>query len=208
MSVYQKLFSARNELAKSKFAADKPGFNFKYMDLPQIESAVTEVCSKTGLLPLMNFEDGNAVMTIIDTEEEGTISFTVPVSVDMVRINDKQPIQNLGGLITYMRRYLYMMAFAISEHDAVEEKIAEEKRTENAEELGKQIAEEFQKPEVKTFSEEEMKERCDMIDYFVELDPQAVEKILDVKKVSSVDELDTAYLRKVYNAKKKGEQKK
>lgn len=204
MSVYQKLFTARNELAKMKFAAEKPGYNYKYMDLPQIESAVTEVCSRVGILPLMNFEDGNAVMTIVDTENEGDIRFSVPVSADMVRINDKQPIQNVGGMITYMRRYLYMMAFAISEHDVVEEKVAEEKRTENAEELGKQIAEEFQKAK---FSEEEMKERCDMIDYFVSLDPKAVEKLLKVKKVSTVDELDTAYLRKVYNAKQKGAQK-
>lgn len=54
----------------------------------------------------------------------------------------------------------------------------------------------------KHMSEEELKERCDMIDFFVQLDPHAVEKLMKVKKVSSVDELDTEYLRKVYNAKK------
>ena len=203
MSVYQKLFNARNELAKTKFAADKPGFNYKYMDLPQIESAVTEVCSKVGLLPLMNFEDGNAVMTIVDTEEEGVIFFTVPVSADMVRINDKQPIQNVGGMITYMRRYLYMMAFAISEHDAVEEVGSEQKKNEDAKELGKKIAEKMKEEKVdKPMSEEELKERCDMIDFFVQLDPHAVEELMKVKKVSSVNELETDYLRKIYKAKK------
>ena len=51
------------------------------------------------------------------------------------------------------------------------------------------------------YSPEEIQERLDMIDFLTQIDPKAVEKLMTVKKVSSVDDLETSYIRKVYNAK-------
>lgn len=203
MSIYQKLSLARQELAKKKIVADTKGYNYNYIDLPQIESAVSEACIKAGIIATMTFTD-RVKMIITDLEDNSTCCFESPiVDPSMAHINDKQPIQNVGGLMTYMRRYMYMMVFAISEHDAVEEVGSEQQKNEDAKELGKKIAEKMKEEKVdKPMSEEELKERCDMIDFFVQLDPHAVEKLMKVKKVSSVDELDTEYLRKVYNAKK------
>ena len=203
MSIYQKLSLARQELAKKKIVADTKGYNYNYIDLPQIESAVSEACLKAGIIATMTFNNA-ACMSISELEGDGMLMFESPlIDPAMVHINDKQPIQNVGGLMTYMRRYMYMMVFAISEHDAVEEVGSEQKKNEDAKELGKKIAEKMKEEKVdKPMSEEELKERCDMIDFFVQLDPHAVEKLMKVKKVSSVGELETDYLRKIYKAKK------
>lgn len=203
MSVYQKLSLARQNLAKKKIVADATGYNYTYIDLPQIESAVSEVCQDVGIIATMTFAD-RVQMIITDLEDNSTCCFESPiVDPSIVHINDKQPIQNVGGLMTYMRRYMYMMAFAISEHDAVEEIGNKQQKEEEARKLGKEIAEKMKEEKVdKPMSEEELKERCDIIDFFIQLDPHAVEKLMKVKKVSSVDELETDYLRKIYKAKK------
>lgn len=193
MSIYQKLSLARQELAKKKLVADTPGYNYKYMDLPQIESAVSEACRKAGIISTMTFADV-ACMTINELEGDGILTFASPV-VDpaMVHINDKQPIQNVGGLMTYMRRYMYMMVFAISEHDAVEDVGSAQQKEEGAKELGKQIAQEM--------TEDEKAERCAIADALSSIDPQAMEKLRKAKKVDSVEEIPLDYLRMVYRKK-------
>ena len=198
MNIYQKINQVRQELLQQRIKADKKGFNYNYIDLPQIEGPITEACGKVGLLNIFRFPEGRAELEIVDIDAtERLFAITIPVSVEasMVKISDKQPIQNVGGMMTYMRRYLYMTAYAISEHDAVEEQVSKDNAVqETTQHLEEQTAEKF--------SKEELQERLDMIDFLTQIDPKAVEKLIAVKKVSCVDELETSYIRKVYNAKK------
>ena len=61
-----------------------------------------------------------AVLDVYNVEnEEDTIHLEKPTA--NVSLQAAQPIQNLGGKSTYMKRYMYMDLFEINENDAVEE---------------------------------------------------------------------------------------
>ena len=55
----------------------------------------------------------------VENEEEDMIHLEKPTA--NVSLQAAQPIQNLGGKSTYMKRYMYMDLFEINENDAVEE---------------------------------------------------------------------------------------
>jgi hypothetical protein len=59
-----------------------------------------------------------ATMFIIDVETGSSIKFTCPM--EQAILKGCMPVQNLGASITYITRYLLVMALAISEHDAVD----------------------------------------------------------------------------------------
>lgn len=131
MNVYQKLI-----LARELFLAEnvqKTGKNmhlsFKYFELDDIVPVATKIFSRIGLLPMVNFIDGNALMSIANTDKpEEVVSFTAPFD-KIEPIANKEgkmatnSMQALGSSITYMRRYLYMMVLDICEADSIDANI-------------------------------------------------------------------------------------
>lgn len=61
-------------------------------------------------------------------DEEDKIHLEKPTA--NVSLQAAQPIQNLGGKSTYMKRYMYMDLFEINENDAVEEETGKPVKTE------------------------------------------------------------------------------
>lgn len=61
-------------------------------------------------------------------DEEDTIH--LEKSTADLRLTGAQPIQNVGGRSTYMKRYLYMDLFEINENDAVEEQTGKPEKVE------------------------------------------------------------------------------
>jgi hypothetical protein len=59
-----------------------------------------------------------ATLTIYNTEAEGTIEFTSPMS--RAELKGCHEVQNLGAVQTYLRRYLWTTAMEIVEHDALD----------------------------------------------------------------------------------------
>ena len=128
-NVYQKLLTARAKLldAGTKKTGKNMHLQFKYFELEDIVPAAIRIFSEVGLVPLVNFTADTAVMTLVDTENpESVVEFSAP-------FNQIQPIisgntggkatnemQALGSSITYMRRYLYMIALDICESDTIE----------------------------------------------------------------------------------------
>lgn len=131
MNVYQKLILAR-ELFLSE-NVQKTGKNmhlsFKYFELDDIVPVATKIFSRIGLLPMVNFIDGNAVMSIANTDKpEEVVSFTAPFDkIDPIANKEGKmatnSMQALGSSITYMRRYLYMMVLDICEADSIDANI-------------------------------------------------------------------------------------
>lgn len=198
MTIYEKLLNARQEIMKKDIKADTPAYNFKYIDMPQVMTLVNTACANAKIIHTTTFENGFATLTVTNVEKpEEKIAFTVPASVDMVHINDKQPIQNLGGLVTYTTRYLLMLAFGISEHDEVEE-IASYTSNIKKEEKKAEKKEEKKTPR---YSDDEMKERVFLVDALVETDPTIVKSMLAYLKVDSIDDVTTDFLKDVYNKK-------
>lgn len=127
-NVYQKLILAREEFLKSEI--EQTGKNmhlsFKYFELKDIVPTITKIFAKTGLLAIMNFTDETGVVTIINTDNpEETIDFFAPFNQiePIVSNTGKQATNNmqaLGSSITYMRRYLYLIAMDICVNDEIE----------------------------------------------------------------------------------------
>lgn len=119
MSVYQKLNKARSILHQkamvpsghNKFA------NYKYFELGDFVPPIIEICNEVGIIPLVSFTDSDAKMDVVDVEDGSTITFTSPMST--AELKGCHPVQNLGAVETYVRRYLYQTAFEIVEHDAL-----------------------------------------------------------------------------------------
>jgi hypothetical protein len=146
MNVYQKLQTCRVELQKSKMK--KSGMNkfsnYEYFELGDFLPKANELMLENGLTALFFFEKEKARLHIIDTDKpEDKIVFTSPVI--MAQLKGCHDVQNIGATQTYMRRYLYIMAFEIAEHDAIEpttgQKV-EKSEAEEAAEVGKKLVDE------------------------------------------------------------------
>lgn len=117
----QKLQEARILLKDEKLT--KSGSNTflktKYYTLGDIQTAVTKVCDKVGICPVITFTLDMATMTIYDFDSDETLTFTSPM-VQLSNDPKKSLIQELGGLETYERRFLYLTIFEITEEEQEE----------------------------------------------------------------------------------------
>lgn len=120
MSVYKKLQEARiilqnTELKKSghnKFAG------YYYFELGDFLPAIQNICAKLGLCGMVSFTNEMAYLNIHDTEDGSYTTFTSPMS--SAALKGCHDVQNLGAVQTYLRRYLWVNAFEIVEHDALD----------------------------------------------------------------------------------------
>lgn len=133
-NVYQKLITAREMFLNEN--VEKSGKNmhlsFKYFELEDIVPSAIRIFKKVGLLSIYCFTKDYATMEIHDVDNpEDAVVFGAP-------FNQVQPIisstkgtkatnemQALGASITYMRRYLYMIALDICENDTFDAEIGE-----------------------------------------------------------------------------------
>ena len=127
-NVYQKLIKAREQFLNSD--VQKTGKNmhlsFKYFELDDIVPTAIRIFTTVGLVPVVNFTTDTATMTIVNTDNpEDTVAFVAPFNqiAPIMSNTGKQAtneMQALGSSITYMRRYLYMMALDICESDSID----------------------------------------------------------------------------------------
>ena len=78
---------------------------------------------------MVSFGKELASLTITDTEDGSEIVLTSPMAE--ANLKGCHPIQNLGAVETYTRRYLWVSAMEIVEHDALDSSppVKEEKQT-------------------------------------------------------------------------------
>lgn len=120
MNVFKKLQVARVMLQSKSLK--KTGHNkfagYNYFELGDFLPTVNEIFSEVGLCAVVSYGKETAVMTIKDTDSDGEIIITSPMAE--ANLKGCHPIQNLGAVETYMRRYLYVTAMEIVEHDAID----------------------------------------------------------------------------------------
>jgi hypothetical protein len=118
--VYAKLQKCRVELQNMELK--KSGHNkfagYRYFELGDFLPAVNTLFDIYGLAYSLQFDREMATMFIIDVDTGSSIKFTCPM--EQAILKGCMPVQNLGASITYLTRYLLVMALAISEHDAVD----------------------------------------------------------------------------------------
>lgn len=121
-NIYEKLQCARVALQGKKLP--KTGKNeyakFKYYELSDFLPSVNQIFLDIGLTTCFNLSEEKAELTLINThtpEERIIFSSTLPEKYEQ---KGSLPIQQLGGLHTYLKRYLYMNAMEIVEDDSID----------------------------------------------------------------------------------------
>ena len=120
MKVYSKLSRARvalqgrslNKSGNNKFAG------YKYFELADFLPTVQAIFNDVGLCDVISFTEDVATMTIYDVEDGSSVVFTSPMG--SANLKGCHMVQNIGAVETYQRRYLYTVAMAIVEHDALD----------------------------------------------------------------------------------------
>lgn len=127
--VYDKLQAARIALQSQDLK--KSGHNkfagYKYFELADFLPTVNKIFADLKLCHTLEFYPEVAILRVIDTENGGDAKFSCPMAE--AELKGCHPVQNLGASITYITRYLLVMALAIVEHDAIDssEPIVEKK---------------------------------------------------------------------------------
>ena len=121
MSVYKKLQQARLKLQST--ALKKSGKNkfagFEYFELGDFLPTIQTIFNEVGLCGTVSFGTDIATLNIVDTDDvTQSIVFTSPMST--AELKGCHAIQNLGAVQTYLRRYLWVAAMEIVEHDALD----------------------------------------------------------------------------------------
>lgn len=120
MSVHKKLMEARVRLQNMKLV--KSGHNkfagYKYFELGDFIPEIQTIFAELGLSGIVSYGSDMATLTIHDTETEKEIMITSPMS--SAALKGCHEVQNLGAVETYIRRYLWVTAMEIVEHDALD----------------------------------------------------------------------------------------
>lgn len=120
MSVHKKLMEARLTLQNT--ALTKSGHNkfagYKYFELGDFIPAIQKIFSHLELCGVISYTQDMATLTILDTEDNSKIEITSPMST--AALKGCHEVQNLGAVQTYIRRYLWVTAMEICEHDAID----------------------------------------------------------------------------------------
>lgn len=120
MNIYQKLNHAKMEIANLnlKMGGKNTFANYNYYELEDFLPQLNGICQNVGIVNLVSFTAEIATLTIVDTENpEERIVVTSPMST--ANLKGCHEVQNLGAVETYIKRYLYQIAFDIVEHDAL-----------------------------------------------------------------------------------------
>lgn len=121
VNVYLKLQCARVELQKMniKKSGENKYSGFKYFELKDFIPPLNEILAKNRLCTNFSISNGQAELTIINGEApEQTIVFTSPIAE--APLKGCTPIQSVGAVHTYMKRYLYLNALEITEDDILD----------------------------------------------------------------------------------------
>ena len=118
MNIYQKIQTAKKLLSGENIK--KSGLNkfsnFSYYELSDFMPSIIKIFDELKLFSKIVFTSEAAVLTIINAEKpDEQEEYTSPMKD--LEIKGANAMQELGGVETYQRRYLYMSALDITEND-------------------------------------------------------------------------------------------
>lgn len=118
--VHKKLMQAR--IALQNAPLKKSGHNkfagYSYFELGDFIPTINQIFNEIGLCGVVSYDSEIASLTITDVDDGTSIVITSPMAD--ANLKGCHPIQNLGAVETYTRRYLWVTAMEIVEHDALD----------------------------------------------------------------------------------------
>ena len=92
---------------------------YSYYELSDFLPVINTIFEKLKLCSIVSFSAEYATLTLVNMENpDETIVFTSPMA--SAALKGCHEIQNMGAVETYSRRYLYVTALEIVEHDALD----------------------------------------------------------------------------------------
>jgi hypothetical protein len=120
MNIYESLNAARIKflVANPKKTGKNKFNNFMYYELSDILPTALPIMKEFGLCPVISFDDaGICTMTVHMSNSQETLKITSPFAV--AELKGGNPLQNLGGAHTYLRRYMWLLLLEITEADEI-----------------------------------------------------------------------------------------
>lgn len=121
MNVYQKLNEARERFHQSKL--NKSGQNkfagYKYFELSDFVVPALQIFKEVGLTSVISFGKDTADMRIVNNDKPDEV-IVIESPMSTAALKGCHEVQNLGAVQTYLRRYLWVAALEIVEHDALD----------------------------------------------------------------------------------------
>jgi len=146
MSVYKKLQQARIALQGKKLT--KSGKNkfagYEYFELGDFLPTIQTICNDVGLCGVVSFNHEMAFLQINDIGDGTSIMFTSPMS--SAALKGCHDVQNLGAVQSYLRRYLWVNAFEIVEHDALDATLGKDEPAKKVEAKVEKLEPKVEKP--------------------------------------------------------------
>lgn len=118
--IHAKLMAARMELhAMSLKKSGRNTFsNYEYFELGDFLPQSLKILSNLQVCSVVSYDNEFARLCLVDIEDGSTITITSPMAE--AHLKGAHPIQNLGAVETYQRRYLWMTAMEIVENDIID----------------------------------------------------------------------------------------
>ena len=120
MSVHKKLMEARLQLqnAPLKKSGENKFAGYKYFELGDFLPTVQTIFSGLGLCGVVSYTADIAKLTITSIEDGTSLEITSPMG--SAALKGCHEVQNIGAVETYQRRYLWVTAMEIVEHDVLD----------------------------------------------------------------------------------------
>jgi hypothetical protein len=121
MNVYQRLNMARQQFhrAQLKKSGQNKFAGYSYFELSDFIIPALEIFKAHGLIGVVSFGKEMSCLKIINEDKpEEFILIESPMST--AALKGCHEVQNLGAVQTYLRRYLWVAALEIVEHDALD----------------------------------------------------------------------------------------
>lgn len=123
MNIHEKIQTIKCELAAEglKKGGDNAYSGYKYFELADFLPQLNTLCAAYNVSHAITASADltQMVLTVRDTEKpDSFLEYRIPLST--ANLKASHPVQNLGAVITYSRRYLLMMAFDIVQADTLE----------------------------------------------------------------------------------------
>lgn len=121
LNLFSKLQNIRAELSKKELIKSaRNDFNkYNYFELSDFLPAINELCAKYHIFTYCDINSDIARITAVDCDNPEMV-FTLTMDSAEVELKGMNKIQGIGSQNTYMRRYLYMALFEISETDEID----------------------------------------------------------------------------------------
>ena len=120
MPVFNKLMEARMRLQKMelKKSGENKFAGYRYFELGDFLPQTMQIFHDLKLASVVSFTEEVATLTILDVEDNSQILITSPMA--QANLKGAHPIQNLGAVESYQRRYLWLAAMEIVENDIID----------------------------------------------------------------------------------------